>query len=114
MGPWLILHLAMAALLAGLALAVGRWAKLGPATRHALWLVVLLKLLTPPLLAWPWVLPVLPASAERATPTDGPALPVVAEPVDAVAVSAEGPVASSTPAGEAVPARRAWRWSWLQ
>jgi beta-lactamase regulating signal transducer with metallopeptidase domain len=34
-----------------------RFGRLGPATRHALWLVVLIKLLTPPVFAWPWQLP---------------------------------------------------------
>jgi beta-lactamase regulating signal transducer with metallopeptidase domain len=46
----------------------------GPVARHALWVVVLLKLVTPPVVAWPWALPdplglsaagrVLPASIE--------------------------------------------------
>ena len=26
----------------------------GPTVRHALWLVVLIKLVTPPLFSWPW------------------------------------------------------------
>jgi bla regulator protein BlaR1 len=30
------------------------WPRLGPAARHALWLVVLIKLITPPLVRWPW------------------------------------------------------------
>jgi hypothetical protein len=41
-----------------------RWKRLSPAVRHALWLVVLIKLLTPPLFVWPWGIPV---SAETFT-----------------------------------------------
>jgi beta-lactamase regulating signal transducer with metallopeptidase domain len=42
---------------AGLALVVAlicRAARLSPAARHVLWLVILLKFLTPPLVHWPW------------------------------------------------------------
>jgi hypothetical protein len=62
----------MAAVLAVLAAAVGRvWRK--PALRHALWLLVLLKLVTPPLLPVP-ILPWKadedePSSPTRSTPT---------------------------------------------
>ena len=54
----------MAAALALLATVVGRvWRK--PALRHGLWLLVLLKLVTPPLVT----LPVLPWKAEEEAPT---------------------------------------------
>src|SRR5262249_42867412 len=55
---WLVLNTLTAAGLALLVLALSRVARLGPALRHALWLVVLAKLLTPPLVRWPWSLPV--------------------------------------------------------
>src|SRR4029453_3808623 len=51
----------VAALLALVALAVGRWCR-SPAVRHAAWLIVLFKLVTPPLFSVP--LPVLPAAWE--------------------------------------------------
>src|SRR5436190_5290430 len=57
MVQWLLLHTVVVALLAALALALGRWRRLPPAARHLLWLLVLVKLLTPPVLAWPWALP---------------------------------------------------------
>jgi beta-lactamase regulating signal transducer with metallopeptidase domain len=47
----------VAGLLAGLVALVCRLARFGPAVRHALWLVVLIKLVTPPLIVWPWSLP---------------------------------------------------------
>ena len=40
--------------LAAVAALVGRVRSIGPAARHALWLVVLIKLMTPPLVSWPW------------------------------------------------------------
>src|SRR5947209_19076862 len=69
---WLAENTLLAAVLAGLAVLVGRLGRLGPATRHALWLVVLLKLLTPPLLAWPWS-PVGGWRLLLATPATSPA-----------------------------------------
>jgi beta-lactamase regulating signal transducer with metallopeptidase domain len=63
MCEWLILHTAAVGLLAGAAALLGR--RLAPAARHVLWLVVLVKLLTPPVLIWPWG---LPAPFEAASP----------------------------------------------
>ena len=36
---------------------------IGPSVRHALWLVVLIKLITPPLVSWPWAAPIGGASS---------------------------------------------------
>ncbi len=41
-------------ILALVALAIGRHRSVTPAVKHALWLVVLIKFVTPPLLSWPW------------------------------------------------------------
>jgi beta-lactamase regulating signal transducer with metallopeptidase domain len=71
MVEWLLLNTLTAAGLAVLILVLGRPLRLGPAVRHALWLVVLVKLLTPPLVRWPWPLPIVgPArvALERADP----------------------------------------------
>ena len=51
---WLAQHLAVTALLALFVAALCQWRRLGPATRHLLWLVVLIKLLAPPIYYWPW------------------------------------------------------------
>src|SRR5690349_4405954 len=61
-----------AAVLAALAVVAGRWCR-RPALTHSLWLLVLLKLITPPV--WPLSLPWLP----EATPE--PALTAPAAPV---------------------------------
>src|SRR5438270_3059471 len=50
---WLAQNAVMAALLAGIVTLVCRAGRLRPAVRHALWLVVLLKLVTPPLVHLP-------------------------------------------------------------
>jgi beta-lactamase regulating signal transducer with metallopeptidase domain len=99
---WLILHTAAVLALAGLVLALGRWRRLGPAVRHALWLVVLVKFLTPPLLHWPWALPAL-APAGRPAPAspaeeDAPAAAAPAWRVVVVAPAEEGPPPSEVPA----------------
>jgi beta-lactamase regulating signal transducer with metallopeptidase domain len=51
---WVVETTLVAAVLAAVAALVPRLRPLGPAARHALWLVVLIKLVTPPLLSWPW------------------------------------------------------------
>jgi beta-lactamase regulating signal transducer with metallopeptidase domain len=54
---WLAQTTCIAAALAVVVAGVCRLGRPSPAIRHALWLVVLLKLLAPPLVAWPWHLP---------------------------------------------------------
>lgn len=54
---WIFQTLVVAALLAGVVWMVCGTTRIGPAARHALWLVVLIKLLTPPLVVWPWGVP---------------------------------------------------------
>jgi hypothetical protein len=44
----------IAVVLAAVAMVAGRWTRLGPGARHALWLVVMIKLVTPPVVSWPW------------------------------------------------------------
>ncbi|MDB5310296.1 MAG: High-affnity carbon uptake protein Hat/HatR, partial [Gemmataceae bacterium] len=76
-------NLIVAAVLAVLALAAGRWGK-RPALTHALWLLVLLKMVTPPVIdlpvrllpAAPVALPPAPADAGQLRGTDAPPPPV--------------------------------------
>ena len=44
----------IAGLLSLIVVVAGRMFRLSPAVRFGLWLVVLLKLLTPPVVEWPW------------------------------------------------------------
>src|SRR5687767_2299457 len=95
---WTIQNLAVAAVLAGAAWALCRSGRIGPVGRHALWLVVLIKLVTPPLVSWPWAVGG-PRWQESLTLTDAPdatparaANPVV-NPTTANGVELEPPVA---------------------
>ncbi|MFA6244656.1 MAG: hypothetical protein WC655_27175, partial [Candidatus Hydrogenedentales bacterium] len=63
---WLIQHLVIVTLLATLVLVAGRVFRLSPAVRHALWVVVLIKLMMPPVIVWPWAMPQYDAVAESA------------------------------------------------
>jgi len=51
---WTIQSLVVASALALVVQVVARIGRLGPVARHALWVIVLIKLLTPPFVAWPW------------------------------------------------------------
>jgi bla regulator protein blaR1 len=63
---WSLQTTVIAMVLAAIALLASRYARLGPAARHVLWLVVLIKLLTPPMVNWPWSPPKLWTAAEPA------------------------------------------------
>ncbi len=56
MGSWLVPHLVGSLLLAVGVAVICKLGKFRPAICHALWLVVLLKLMIPPVVAWPWAL----------------------------------------------------------
>jgi beta-lactamase regulating signal transducer with metallopeptidase domain len=70
---WFIETTLVAAALAGAVAVLCRRLRPRPAVRHALWLVVLLKLLTPPLLAWPWPAPAPLADEPSPRPPPAPA-----------------------------------------
>jgi beta-lactamase regulating signal transducer with metallopeptidase domain/tetratricopeptide (TPR) repeat protein len=81
MSSWIIESSITAALLAGSIAFLSRALRPPPALRHALWLVVLVKLLLPPVVAWPFTVPEVPllaglftaGSDERpASAVDGP------------------------------------------
>ena len=56
METWLIQHLLVTGLLVLIVWFVQRTRRLSPATLHLLWVMVLVKLLTPSVVAWPWKL----------------------------------------------------------
>ena len=51
---WFLETSLVAAGLAAVAALGGRLRSVGPTARHALWLVVLVRMVTPPLFCWPW------------------------------------------------------------
>ena len=54
---WAIENSIVTAILSCVVLGICRLRSIGPAWRHALWLIVMLKLMSPPLIAWPIRLP---------------------------------------------------------
>jgi beta-lactamase regulating signal transducer with metallopeptidase domain len=64
---WLLQNTVLAGLLALGVTLLCRWRRVGPALRHALWVLVLLRLLWPPgIVTWPWHLPALPSASPPA------------------------------------------------
>ena len=57
MAWWLFQNVVITTALAALVAAACRAFAIGPVARHALWLVVLVKFVTPPILALPFALP---------------------------------------------------------
>ena len=53
---WTLENLIVAAVLAAAVWLVCQIRGVGPAARHALWLVVMVKMVTPPLFVWPWAI----------------------------------------------------------
>jgi hypothetical protein len=52
----LVLHVISVGVLAALVASACRLGRFRPAVCHALWLVVLIKLMVPPVVQWPWCL----------------------------------------------------------
>jgi beta-lactamase regulating signal transducer with metallopeptidase domain len=57
MAWWIFQHVVTTALLALIVALVCRMTRIGPVARHALWVLVLIKFVTPPLVAGPWTMP---------------------------------------------------------
>jgi beta-lactamase regulating signal transducer with metallopeptidase domain len=102
---WFAQTTLIAGALAVVASLAGRWSRLGPEVRHALWLLVLIKLAIPPVVAWPWSVPdAWPARVEPVAVAAHDPEPIIppAPPVEPVADPS--PVASETsPSPEEVP-----------
>ena len=126
---WLEQNMVSVAILACAVALLCRLCRFRPAVQHALWLVVLIKLLMPPLVAWPWAVPkfMSPVQAEDVRGEDPPAVewtPALAPSnelmvrLDALAaqatpappdeISSDGPVVSG-----ARPGSPWWQASWV-
>ena len=57
MAFWIFQNIVITAALAAAVALVCRSGRLGPVARHALWVLVLIKFVTPPLVVWPWAAP---------------------------------------------------------
>jgi beta-lactamase regulating signal transducer with metallopeptidase domain len=71
---WFVETTLVATVLASVALLAGRRFRLEPAARHALWLVVLVKLVAPPVVSWPWAPRLVGPSSEVDFAPGGPGL----------------------------------------
>jgi beta-lactamase regulating signal transducer with metallopeptidase domain len=99
---WLLLHTLTVTLLAGLAYGLPRCRRLSPAAQHLLWLVVLVKLVTPPVLSWPWALPD-PRHTPAAPLPQQPVLPSPEPEVDDLVVPLNVEMVAAPPAAEIPP-----------
>jgi beta-lactamase regulating signal transducer with metallopeptidase domain len=121
---WLIVHTTVTAALAVVAAAAGRCFRLGPAARHFLWLIVLVKFLTPPVIYWPWPLPAWPVEPPP-QPTAPPSAPMqtvildvdpdaVVEPATPRAEAVVAPAAApAVPSADAAAVATPFSWDWL-
>ena len=57
MAWWIVQNIVITAGLVAVVAMICRFTSIGPVARHALWLVVLVKFVTPPLVVWPWAAP---------------------------------------------------------
>jgi beta-lactamase regulating signal transducer with metallopeptidase domain len=57
MAWWFFQNAVVTAILAVGVLVMCRFVRIGPVARHALWVLVLVKFVTPPIVAWPWPAP---------------------------------------------------------
>lgn len=57
MAWWIFQSLVTTAVLAALVAGICRFARIGPVACHALWVLVLVKFVMPPLVVWPWAAP---------------------------------------------------------
>ena len=57
MAWWFFQNAVVTAILAAGVLVMCRFVRIGPVARHALWVLVLVKFVTPPIVAWPWPAP---------------------------------------------------------
>ena len=104
---WLVQHLVSVTVLALFVWLVCFALRNRPAWRHALWLVVLIKFVTPPIVSWPWSVSEIadrykPVTHEVAVSLPDSNAPFVEEPVELVAktdlsVPAEIPVWDDSP-----------------
>ena len=65
---WMLQNAASVALLTAAVALVCKLCRLSPPLRHALWLIVLVKLMTPPLVSWHWSIPDVTSYLRRVIP----------------------------------------------
>jgi hypothetical protein len=118
MAWWIFQNLVITTVLAAAVALVCRAGRIGPVARHALWVLVLVKFITPPVVVWPWAAPdpfALAAPDSPATRTDVRSIePGFSAPIEAVAVVGERMTPSiglvENPRATAHAATPVWPW----
>ena len=91
LAAWLAETTLVASALALLVYLITRIGKPGPAVRHMLWLVVLIKLMTPPIVHWPWSRPLGHLASMRVEGTPPESIRVEIRPFPSPDPMPEGP-----------------------
>jgi bla regulator protein BlaR1 len=93
---WLAQNVVVTAALALVVAVACRLLRIGPVARHALWVLVLIKFITPPLVVWPWT---IPGTGLFSTDFNilGTGLKTANEPAPALLTASEPVVVASTP-----------------
>jgi hypothetical protein len=113
--PWLMENALVATLLAGVVALVCKVVRPRASVRHALWLVVLLKLVTPPVFEWPWSLSVPDAPAVAMARVDGtPGAPAEASPLERAPLERDSAKQGPVEPGAAAPPRGGARAQWTR
>jgi beta-lactamase regulating signal transducer with metallopeptidase domain len=119
MAWWIFQNLVITTALAAVVALACRFGRIGPVARHALWVLVLVKFVTPPLVVWPWTAPDPfgiaaldgPAADAGVAPFEPPSSPMVADSAAIVATEIHPLVAAQRDV--AVEHRAASVWPWL-
>jgi beta-lactamase regulating signal transducer with metallopeptidase domain len=114
---WLTQHLLTVVVVSVLIHVVASMFRAGPVVRHALWTIVLVKLIIPPVFAWPWQVPALEAQQSAAaavlTIETRPKHELVAEPAVATSGRTVNQFASSDPQTRPLTWRVAATTAWI-
>ncbi len=123
MAWWILQNVVITAALAALVATICRVFPIGPVARHALWVLVLVKFVTPPLVVWPWAVPdPLGIATVTAAANDRQEVATLAAEPDALSASHGDDVALKDRADDvsqgdrrdrAMAAMGATAWPWL-
>ena len=119
MAWWIFQNLVITTALAAAVALACRFGRIGPVARHALWVLVLVKFVTPPLVVWPWAAPDplgiaaldAPVAESQAVSLEPPSLPL--EDDAAVITRTQVHPLAAASRDDAVDHAAASVWPWL-
>jgi beta-lactamase regulating signal transducer with metallopeptidase domain len=118
---WILQNLLVTTVLAAVVALVCRFGRVGPVARHAVWVLVLVKFVTPPIVEWPWAVPDVLGVHVADTPlvyqsgASGARLEIDNAPLaDGPAAPSKSGIAAATwSSGPAAPRMDTVLWPWL-